>query len=180
MPPTTQDALLIVAAFSRYTAALEWGRSRLVERFGPIAFTSEVYSFHHTDYYTRSMGSELLKQLIVFERLVPLDSLPERKHTAIALERALKDSGQYSEDRPLNLDPGLLNLGKFMLATTKDNAQRVYLRDGIFAEVTLFFHDGEFRHWPWTYADYREDAVRAFLLHARDYYKQQLASAASI
>jgi hypothetical protein len=175
MPPaTTRDALLIVAAFSRHAALRDRARERLADHFGPVAFASEPYSFHHTDYYARSMGSGLLKQLFVFERLAPLDRLPDLKRTAIKLEGELKAGGEYAEERPINLDPGLLNLGKFMLATTKDNAQRVYLRDGIFAEVTLFFRDGEFRHWPWTYADYREDNVRAFLLRAREYYKQRL------
>src|SRR5262245_45619877 len=174
-PPTTRDALLVVAAFSRHIAVLERARERLAELFGPVAFAGEPYSFHHTDYYTRSMGHGLIKQLIVFEKLVRLDALPDRKLAAIQLELEIKSAGNYPEERPINLDPGLLNLGKFMLATTKDNAQRVYLRDGVFAEVTLFFRDGEFRHWPWTYADYREDAVRAFLLRAREYYKQKLA-----
>jgi hypothetical protein len=174
MPPSTlRDALLLVAAFSRHASALDRARARLVDLFGPIAFACEPYSFHHTDYYTRSMGSELIKQLIVFENLVPLADLPDRKRAAIELEREIQASGDYPEERAINLDPGLLNLGKFMLATTKDNAQRIYLRDGIFAEVTLFFRDGEFRPWPWTYADYREDSVRAFLLRARDYYKQR-------
>jgi hypothetical protein len=175
MPPSTiRDALLVVAAFSRHAAALERARVRLADLFGPIAFAGEPYSFHHTDYYTRSMGPGLLKQLIVFEKFVPLDSLPDRKRAAIDLEREIEAGGDYAEERPVNIDPGLLNLGKFMLATTKDNAQRVYLRDGIFAEVTLFFRDGEFHPWPWTYADYREESVRAFLLRAREYYKQRL------
>lgn len=175
MPPsTTRDALLVVAAFSRHAAALERARERLADLFGPVAFASEPYSFHHTDYYSGSMGQGLFKQLIVFEKLVPLDGLPDRKHAAIELEREIKADGGYAEERPINIDPGLLNLGKFMLATTKDNAQRVYLRDGIFAEVTLFFRHREFRPWPWTYADYREHGVRTFLLRAREYYKQRL------
>jgi hypothetical protein len=74
----------------------------------------------------------------------------------------------------LNLDPGLLNLGKFMLATTKDQAHRIYLRDGIFAEVTLRFEHGAFVAWPWTYADYREPALHQFLHEARDFYKRRL------
>ena len=60
------------------------------------------------------------------------------------------------------------------LATTKDQAHRIYLRDGIFAEVTLRFEAGAFEPWPWTYADYREPHVRAWLGAAREYYKQRL------
>jgi hypothetical protein len=74
----------------------------------------------------------------------------------------------------LNLDPGLLSLGKFMLATTKDQAHRIYLRDGIFAEVTLHYHAGAFEAWPWTYADYQLPFVREFLGCARDYYRRRL------
>ena len=85
-------------------------------------------------------------------------------------------SGTYPDERPLNLDPGLLTLGKFMLATTKDQAHRVYLRDGIFAEVTLRFHAGAWEPWPWTYADYREPFVHDFLLKARDHYRQRLSA----
>ena len=62
---------------------------------------------------------------------------------------------------------GLVQLGKFLLASTKDQAHRVYLRDDIFAEVTLRFQAGAFEVWPWTYADYHEEAVRAFLNQAR-------------
>ena len=68
----------------------------------------------------------------------------------------------------------MLSLGKFLLATTKDQAHRVYLRDGIFAEVTLRFEAGAFEPWPWTYADYREPFVRDFLRQARDYYRGRL------
>src|SRR5262249_9136900 len=90
---------------------------------------------------------------------------------------ALARSGAYSEPRPLNLDPGYLVLGKFLLATTKDQSHRVYLRDGIFAEVTLRYHAGRFEPWPWTYADYRQPQVHEFLQQARAYYGRRLGEA---
>ena len=71
-------------------------------------------------------------------------------------------------------------LGKFLLATTKDQAHRVYLRDGIFAEVTLHYHAGAFRPWEWTYADYRLPEVLAFLREARTFYRGRLASARGV
>jgi hypothetical protein len=90
------------------------------------------------------------------------------------LEQELARSGTFPESRPLNLDPGLLELGKFLLATTKDQAHRIYLGEGIHAEVTLRYQAGAFEPWPWTYADYREPAVLAFMKEARDYYRQRL------
>lgn len=166
--------LLIVAAFSRHAAALDWARRRLTEEFGPIALTGEPYAFVQTDYYTAEMGPDLQKQLWAFARLVPSDCLAAVKRQTIRCEAELVQTGQYAEPRPINLDPGLLNLGKFMLATTKDQAHRIYLGGGVFAEVTLRFSAGRFEPWPWTYADYRLPQVHDFLIAAREYYRQRL------
>jgi hypothetical protein len=173
-PRPVVPALLVVAAFSRHADALGWGRERLQERYGPVALSAEPFAFHHTAYYEASMGTGLHKQLLAFERLIAPDVLPDVKLHTNALERELADAGRYPEERPLNLDPGYLVLGKFLLATTKDQAHRVYLRDGILAEVTLRFQGGAWEPWPWTYADYREPFVHQFLLQAREYYRARL------
>jgi hypothetical protein len=167
--------LLVVAVFSRHEEALAWGRERLASLFGPIALSSTPYAFTQTGYYARSMGPDLRKQFLVFEDLVEPDCLPAVKRRTNELERELATSARFAEERPLNLDPGLLTLGKFLLATTKDQAHRIYLRDGIFAEVTLRFQGGAFEPWPWTYADYQLLRVREFLGQAREYYRQRLA-----
>ncbi len=174
-PRSPDPAMLVVAAFSRHPDALAWARQRLEESCGPVVLASLPFDFHHTAYYEATMGAGLHKQLLGFRDLVAPDSLPTIKLHTNALEHQLAESGAYPELRPLNLDPGLLTLGKFLLATTKDQAHRIYLRDGILAEVTLRFEAGEFVPWPWTYADYREPAVRAFLRELRELYRQRLA-----
>ena len=166
--------LLVVAAFGRRSEALRWGRDRLERAYGPIALAGEPFAFTHTTYYEPTMGPGLTKQLLAFRDLVASDCLPAVKLHTNALEAELAATGTFSETRPLNLDPGILTLGKFMLATTKDQAHRIYLRDGIFAEVTLRFEAGAFEPWPWTYADYREPAVRSFLKEAREFYRARL------
>ena len=160
-------SMLVVAAFSRHLEALQWATDQLTLCYGPLALTSEDFSFHHTKYYDSTMGAGLMKRLLVFEPIAPADCLPDVKRHTIGLEEQVAASGRYQEERPLNLDPGLVQLGKFLLASTKDQVQRIYLRDGIFAEVTLRFQAGAFDVWPWTYADYREPAVREFLEQAR-------------
>jgi hypothetical protein len=167
-------ALLVVAQFSRHAEALAWSRRRLESLYGPVRLAGDPYPFSHTSYYAPTMGAELLKQMLAFERLVAPDVLPDVKRATNALEAELAASGTYPEARPLNLDPGLLTLGKFLLATTKDQAHRVYLRDGIFAEVTLRYHAEAFEPWPWTYADYREPAYHEFLMKSRDFFRTQL------
>jgi hypothetical protein len=166
--------LLVVAAFSRHPEALAWGNEHLEKNYGPVAMASEPFDFHHTAYYEPTMGPGLRKCLCAFRNLVPPDCLPAVKLHTNALERMLAGTGRFPEPRPLNLDPGVLSLGKFVLATTKDQAHRIYLRDDIFAEVTLRFEAGAFVPWPWTYADYREPAVRDFLRQARDFYRERL------
>lgn len=160
-------SLLVVACFSRHPEVLDWASGQLTAKYGQIILVSPDFPFHQTKYYDATMGTGLIKRFLVFEPIAAADCLPNVKHATIALENEIAASGQYPEVRPLNLDPGLLQLGKFLLASTKDQGHRIYLRDGIFAEVTLRFHAGAFEIWPWTYADYREQAVREFLAQAR-------------
>jgi hypothetical protein len=169
VPREPTYSLLVVACFSRHVHALDWAASQLSNRFGKIALTSPDYAFRHTKYYESTMGTDLVKRFVVFDGIVPADCLPAVKKFTIFLENEIATSGHYPEARPLNLDPGLIQLGKFLLASTKDQAHRVYLSDDIFAEVTLRFQAGAFEVWPWTYADYREEAVRAFLAQARQH-----------
>jgi hypothetical protein len=176
-PRPHAPVLLIVAIFSRHDGALEWAQQQLVSLQGPVGLSSPVYDFNQTAYYERSMGPELRKQLLAFERLIEAHTLADVKVRTNHLEQELVSAGAYPEPRPLNLDPGVLGLGKFLLATTKDQTHRVYLRDGIFAEVTLRFEAGAFVPWPWTYADYRQPLVLSFLGEARDYYRSRLREA---
>jgi hypothetical protein len=177
-PRIPTPVLLVVAAFSRHDAALEWARPRLEEAYGPVGLASPPFVFDQTTYYHATMGLDLRKQFFVFRDLIEPDRLAVIKIQTNAWERELADAGMFAEARPLNLDPGILVLGKFMLATTKDQSHRIYLRDGIFAEVTLRFHAGAFEPWPWTYADYRQSQVLAFLHEARTYYQGRLRETA--
>jgi hypothetical protein len=171
---TQKPVLLVIAAFSRHADVLALAQERLQALYGPIGLMSVPYDFTQTSYYARTMGTDLRKQFLVFANLVDPDCLPPTKHQTNELEAEVAAAGKWPEERPLNLDPGILSLGKFQLATTKDQAHRIYLRDGILCEVTLRFQEGAFEPWPWTYADYRLPEVREFLREARDYYKERL------
>jgi hypothetical protein len=177
VPHSPDLVLLVIATFSRHKLALDWVCDQLQQAYGPIALVSPPYIFNQTAYYEPTMGANLSKQFLAFRDLVAADCLPEVKLHTNRLEEELAATGGYPEPRPVNLDPGVLTLGKFLLATTKDQAHRVYLRAGIYAEVTLRFQAGGFEPWPWTYADYRLPEVRAFLKEARTYYRQRLVEA---
>jgi hypothetical protein len=162
-----EPQLLIVAALSRHDAVLAWAQARLQEVFGPLCCLGPTIAFNHTQYYKRTMGPGLKKQLLAFARLVEYDQLAAVKRRTMELEQDVRETGSFAEARPLNLDPGFLSLGKFVLATTKDQAHRIYLHGGIFAEVTLRYHHGAFEPQPWTYPDWRLPEVLEFLQQAR-------------
>lgn len=167
-----QPVLHVTAIFSRHADALAWAEERLVEQYGPVALASPTFDFNQTHYYQESMGPDLRKRILAFERLAAPDCLADLKRWAIGLESELVDSGQYGEARPVNIDPGLLTVTKLTLATTKDQVHRVYLRDGVLAEVTLSWKDGAYVPWPWTYVDYQLPEVLAFFKEARQYLKR--------
>jgi hypothetical protein len=176
-PRPPEPVLLVAAVFSRRPAALDWARARLELSWGPIGPTSPILDFGQTRYYEPTMGTALRKQFLAFHDLVGAEALAELKARANDFEAELAASGTFAEARPLNVDPGILSLGKFQLATTKDQAHRVYLGRGIYAESTLRYRDGAFEPWPWTYADYRLPEVLAFLGEAREYYRARLREA---
>lgn len=164
-PPT----LLLMAAFSRYAEALEWARRRAEERFGPIALASPLFDFDQTDYYNADMGTSLKKCFWAFADRFDPQQLAEAKHETNRWEAEYADFGRHPEPRPLNLDPGYLTLGKLVLASTKDFAHRIYLRDGIYAEVTLFYRRHQWEHHQFTFADYRRADYQAFFSKCRDW-----------
>lgn len=162
-----EPVMLIVAGFSRHLELLAESEQTLQQSFGPLVLTGPTLDFRFTDYYEASMGAGLFKRFWAFDRLQAPDQLAAVKRRTIEMEHAVILEKRYPEARPLNLDPGFLGLGKFVLATTKDQSHRIYLHGGIFAEVTLRYHDGVFEPRPWTYIDWQQQQVLDFLQAAR-------------
>jgi hypothetical protein len=115
------------------------------------------------------MGTELKKQFLAFERLIDPAALAEIKQATNDWEADYVAHSSHAEPRPLNLDPGYITPAKLVLASTKDHAHRIYLRDGIFAEVTLAFRQRRWQPLEWTYPDYRRDDYQQFFTRCREY-----------
>lgn len=161
---------LISSLFSSNVILLDAARQALSARFGPIDYASEVLPFDHTSYYEPEFGPGLFRQIASFERLIDPVQLADVKLATNELEQTWTDGSR----RRVNLDPGYISLAKLVLATTKNHGHRVYLRDGIYAEVTLRFRDGHFQAWEWTYPDYGLPAYRSLFESIRSRYRQQL------
>jgi hypothetical protein len=149
---------------------------RLTKEFGALDHQSRVEPFTFTDYYFDEMGEILYRQYISSERLIELDDLPQIKHRTNQIEVEMMQAIEGGKQRrQVNIDPGYLTQAKLVLATTKDYNHRVYVSDGIFAEVTLHFRRPEgFQPFPWTYPDYTRPEVCQFFNKVRDTYRQQI------
>jgi hypothetical protein len=161
---------LIASLFSADLALLEEAKVALSREFGTIDFESDLLPFDHTDYYRAEFGPGLQRQIVTFAPLVSMVALPAIKHRTNDIERALALGNQ----RQVNIDPGYVSLGKMVLVSTKDHAHRLYLDEGIYAEITLAFRRGHFRPWPWTYPDYASDDYCSLFDGIRARYKAQL------
>ncbi len=165
-----RPVLLIAAVASRYPVAIDsWTRDIASNAWGPIALESEMFDFNETHFYTDSMGENLKKKIFAFENLIDPAGIADTKILSNRWELDFARQNDLPESRPLNVDPGYLTEAKLVLATTKDRDHRIYLRDGIFAEVTLHFTQGSWKNSRWTYPDYQRADYQQFFSQCRDY-----------
>ena len=122
----------------------------LSRKFGPIDFESRMLPFNYTDYYRQEFGPDLVRAFTGFSGMIAPENLSRIKLITNSIEAKLSKSGK----RTINIDPGYIDMGKLVLASTKDYTHRIYLRDGIYAEITLAYRDKSYRPYPWTYPDY--------------------------
>ncbi|MFQ6058288.1 MAG: DUF4416 family protein [Anaerolineae bacterium] len=182
---------LIASMFTRELRLFDVAQERLSERFGPVDYESQILPFDHTTYYAAEFGENLQRKFVSFAQLIDPGELAAIKRwtNELEMELALWNTSYSNSDavekaystgltvegkRRINLDPGYLSLSKLVLATTKDWQHRLYLGQGIYAEVTLRYRKGSFQPWEWTYPDYRSPEYIAIFNHIRQLYTRQL------
>jgi len=174
-PAPSQPVKLIASLLTaEHELALQVG-SRLASRFGPLDFTSPALPFAYTSYYEAEIGPNLVRYLVSFEALVAPDRLPAIKLYTNEVEDTLL---RADRTRRINIDPGYIALCHMVLATCKAFAHRPYLRDGVYADMTLIFQDKTFRPLAWTFPDYRSPELVSTLNQIRQRYHQQLQAPA--
>lgn len=154
---------LVVGLLAGDLADLDQAREALGRKFGPEEERLPPIPFVWTRYYEDELGPSQWRSFVSYESLISRESLVDIKRWTNALEAETSRNGM----RRINIDPGYMTLGQFFLATTKDQRHRVYVGGGIFVEPTLYFEDGNFHPFAWTYRDYRSEEYRAYFLAAR-------------
>ena len=142
---------LFCALLMAPTISLHEVETVLAQTYGTIVLRTTPLPFTQTTYYEREMGPHLTRMYVAFGPLIDIATLATVKHTTNRLEATWYTvQGQ----RRINIDPGYLDLAKVVLASTKDHSHRLYIGDGMFAEVTLRYRQHAFQPWEWTYPHY--------------------------
>ncbi|MBN1548641.1 MAG: DUF4416 family protein [Syntrophaceae bacterium] len=175
IPQSADAAKLIVSILATDHEHLNLALRRLTDLFGLPDVVSMPLSFHYTDYYKPEMGSNLVRRFVAFARLIRPETLPDIKIATNSLE--LEQT--VGECRNVNLDPGYISSAHLVLATGKGYTHRPYLRDGIYVDLTLVFHDKTFHTLPWTYPDYADPVQIIFFNRVRGRYVAQLRQGAA-
>jgi hypothetical protein len=147
---------------------------RLTEKLGPADIFSGIIPFDFTDYYKNEMGEKLFRCFISFEKLQDPSILPDIKIFTNNFEEEMGKEIEGEIHRGINLDPGYLAQEKIVLASTKNFRHRIYLRDGIYGEVTLYWQKGAFHEFDYTFPDYRTEFYKDYFRKVREKYRLQL------
>jgi hypothetical protein len=169
---------LIVGILACDERCLAAPRDGLASALGEIDLVSDTWPFDQTDYYTAEIGPRILRQFVSFARLIDPGDLADLKHRTNGLEQELARTLATPYPRPVNLDPGVIEPSKLILATTKNYSHRIYIGKGMYAEVTLVFDKGLWRPLPYTYPDYRRQEYFDFFSKVRDRLVEQLRATA--
>jgi hypothetical protein len=165
-----EQAILFIGMIYPDPAILPRVEQTLRDEFGDPLLDSPVLRWDRSEYYKEELGWPLSRKFIFFKNLIDPEILADTKIRTNEMEDSLSVNGK----RRINLDPGYLTLAKVVLASTKNYVHRIYLKRGIYGEVTLYYQDGKFNPHLFTYRDYQEKSSVEIFMHARSLFRKQL------
>lgn len=141
--------------------------SKLEEKFSKIDFSSGIYKFDFTSYYSQEMGSLLYRKFVSFTDLISPTELPDIKIFSNEIELIFSSNGM----RKTNIDPGYISDANVIIATTKNHYHRIPLTKGIYAHMEYVFKNKGIHFLDWTYPDFKSEDYIKFFLKLSELYK---------
>lgn len=163
VPKQPKKALLFVATLFSDPAVYDETCAQLESLYGPIIMESPAMPWDYSEYYGEEMGEKLLRRFIFFESLIDEGMLAGAKIATNEIEQRLA----VDRKRRINLDPGYITQAKVVLASTKDYSHRIYIGQGIYAEVTLMYTKKQLQKGFFTYSDYLDERTLRIITLAR-------------
>jgi Domain of unknown function (DUF4416) len=173
-PKEPKPAKYFVALLSSDHALLNAVEPDLSAILGEIDGRSETLPWTVSKFYEKEMGAELSRRFLSFSLLLNPGHLPDIKLQTQRIEDKYRKNAERVAGRRINVDPGYVEAGKVVLASTKNAGHRIYLASGIYGEITLLYYDGAFHQCTNTYPDYAWPATLGFLTSLRSVYLAQL------
>ena len=173
-PGEPKPAKYFVGLLSADSELLDCVEADLTVILGAIDGRSEPVRWSLSTFYENEMGAGLLRRFVSFCRLVSPGDLADIKLETHKVEIKYRSSVAEGAGRRINVDPGYLDPGKIVLASTKNAGHRIYLKSGIYGETTLLYYNGAFQACPQTYPDYLWADTLSFLTSLRARYLDQL------
>lgn len=161
---------LVVSVFTADLSQLPAVFAGLTEKYGPLDMLSGPMDFTSTDYYEEEFGTGLKRKIASFERLIRIDELSSIKLFTNGLEARFSEGHK----RRVNIDPGYMALEKFVLASCKNFSHKIFIGEGVYADLTLMYVGTGFKDLEWSYPDYRGERIKALLKQARRRYAFQI------
>jgi hypothetical protein len=156
-PKEKPDSKLIIALmYSTFPKDLV---SALEKNFGKIEEQSDELDFEFTKYYEKEFGKGLKKSYFCFQGDFDIEKLSEIKLFCTELEKIYSKDGR----RLVNIDPGYATKNSFVLASFKERAHRIFLKQGVYADLELVYENNEWHSFTWTFADAKDTKVKEFL-----------------
>jgi hypothetical protein len=160
---------LFAAILYENRTMLENALLQLVRKWGETDFISDPQLFNVTDYYEKEMGRALNRVLVSFRTIGDASQLDTWKRESISIENEFKDD---KGNRRVNVDTGYIDFDKIVLASTKRSAYKIYLKDGIWADMVLHYEKGTYTPFLWSFADFKDGRYIKDCLHIRELYKK--------
>lgn len=169
-PESAEPVKLLAAILRSPCCPIEDVQQILIRAWGEIDYAGPDRPFDMTDYYEAEMGPGLQRRLVSFAVLAPPESIVAAKHACNEIEDRLASAG----GRTVNLDIGYLDHNKIVLASFKGAGQKIYLGEGVWADMAARYKNGKYLPFEWTFPDFRDGRYDEELSKIRRIYLNRL------
>ncbi len=138
--------------------------------WGNVDYVSKSFVFDSTDYYASEMGPGLYRCFLSFKVLITPEECLPIKHICTDIEKKFS----ISTNRTVNLDAGYIDTYKYVLFSYKEGGHKLFIGDGVWADMTLMYKKGTWYPFTWTFPDFKNDRYYRELITIREYYKIKL------